>query len=134
MKYLVAVVLCFAAVCLAQEQIRVQYTGVTNTFSILWQAANSTGGTPQVKFGYAENALTESATGTSVSYTACLVYRSIVKEVVIRVQPDRPVFYQVSNNAGEKWSTIRQFRSTPAGTHDFSCMILIFILPSCYIW
>lgn len=112
--------LILVAMCVAQ-QVAIQFTGQLNQYTILWQAANSSASTiSTVKFGYSENSMTETASGTATPFTACLVYRSMTREVLITVQPDRDVHFSVASEPNGPWSKTFQFKSAPSGTHDFS--------------
>lgn len=114
--------LVFFVFTFSQFQVRVQFTGVPNQYSILFQTNDSrTDHKSAVRFGYEQSALSTLRTGTTTPYTACLAYRSVTKEVVIEVLPEREIYFQVSNNVtNTPWSKVYKFKSVPTEKKDFS--------------
>jgi hypothetical protein len=83
-----------------QEQIILQFTGIQNQYSILWKTKDENRNhISTIKFGYNPDSLTETVRGTMNSYSACVYYKSVMREVMIRVLPERKVYFQVSNNS-----------------------------------
>lgn len=102
-------------VTFSEFQVRVQFTGITNQYSILFQTNISrTDLKSAVKYGYDKNQLSTIRTGTTKPFTACLYYRSVTKEVIIDVLPEKDVYFQVSiNETNSQWSKTFKFKSVP---------------------
>jgi len=58
--------------------------------------------------------------GTTTSFTACLIYSSVTKEVLIKVEPEKKVYFQVSNNSTVTlWSRVFSFSTPVQRNHNF---------------
>jgi hypothetical protein len=105
--------------CHCQEQVRIQLTGKPFEYSISWQSLQKEG-VSNVRFGYSAAVLDQVIQGTTNSFSACYVYSSVTRETVIKVEPQKSIFYQVSND-GRTWSKTFEFKTPPSwNNHDFS--------------
>jgi acid phosphatase type 7 len=108
---------CFAVITFAQNtQLRIQFTGVLNEYSISWQSENDL--TPMLKFGYEPNHFNQTVTGNATKFSACVLYKSITKEVFIKVKENSQIYFQIQLNSGT-WSKMFQFKSTPEKQESF---------------
>ena len=101
----------------AQNQLRIQFTGILNKYSISWQSKNVEPAV--IKFGYNPNNLNENSIGNTTKFTACVLYSSVTKEVEINVRANSPIFFQVKVNS-ETWSKTYSFQSAPNNVEEFN--------------
>eukprot|EP01080_Neovahlkampfia_damariscottae_P003555 gene3555-6290_t len=101
----------------SQHQVRIQFTGKSNKYSISWQSKNQEDAA--VRFGYNPNNLNENSIGKTTKFIACVLYSSITKEAEITVRENVPVFFQVKVDS-QTWSKTYSFQSAPQNIEEFN--------------